>query len=171
MMAHHVGEPTGSRATSRRSTRSPIVGRDEELELLRAAIAAARLRQLQAVEIVAEPGIGKSRLVRELPDAGARLPAARRRGRPVRRHGPYSIWRDLLRPLAGITPDRSREEAGAQLSPWVQAVMPDLAPWLPLLAIPFDAERAARHPRWTRSTRLAAAIACTRPSRRSSSGC
>jgi tetratricopeptide (TPR) repeat protein len=45
----------------------------------------------------------------------------------------------LLRPLAGITPDRSRDEAGAQLSPWVQAVMPDLAPWLPLLAIPFDA--------------------------------
>ena len=41
--------------------------------------------------------------------------------------------------LAGITPDRSREEAGAQLAPLVQAVMPDLAPWLPLLAIPFDA--------------------------------
>src|SRR5205823_3177423 len=34
----------------------------------------------------------------------------------------------------------SREQAGAQLTPFVTGVMPDLAPWLPLLAIAFDAE-------------------------------
>src|SRR5262249_44374136 len=33
-----------------------------------------------------------------------------------------------------------RDEAGAQLVQFVNGVAPDLAPWLPLLAIPFDAE-------------------------------
>ena len=45
-----------------------------------------------------------------------------------------------MRQLAGITPESTREQAGAVLSPFVTGVMPDLAPWLPLLAIPFDAE-------------------------------
>jgi hypothetical protein len=46
----------------------------------------------------------------------------------------------LLRQLVGITPDRTRDEAGAQLGPFVTGMMPDLAPWLSLLAIPFGAE-------------------------------
>ena len=107
VMAHHVGEPTGRRDVAQVDT-IPIVGRDAELEILRAAIDAARMRQLQAVEIVAEPGMGKSRLVRELPDARARLPAAAARGRPVRRHrvvldlarAPASARRDHAGPLA-----------------------------------------------------------------------
>src|SRR5262249_40042365 len=39
----------------------------------------------------------------------------------------------------GITPEMSAAEAGEQLTPWVEAIMPDLAAWLPLLAIPFGA--------------------------------
>ena len=53
---------------------------------------------------------------------------------------PYFPFRKLLRPLAGITEAESAAEAGARLKPWVEAVMPDFAPWLPLLAAPFDAE-------------------------------
>ena len=37
-------------------------------------------------------------------------------------------------------PTAARAEAGAMLQPFVTGMMPDLAPWLPLLAIPFDAE-------------------------------
>ena len=55
-----------ARATRRRSTPTPIVGREPELELLRDAVNAARMRELRIVELVGEPGIGKSRLVREL---------------------------------------------------------------------------------------------------------
>ena len=73
------------------------------------------------------------------PDARTRLPAAACAVDPYDATDSYSIWRDLLRPLVGITPDRSREEAGAQLAPWVESVMPDLAPWLPLLALALDA--------------------------------
>ena len=53
---------------------------------------------------------------------------------------PYLPFRSLLRPLAGITDAESPVEAGARLKPWIEAVMPEFAPWLPLLAIPFDAE-------------------------------
>ena len=53
---------------------------------------------------------------------------------------PYFPFRSLLRPLAGITEAESAEEAGARLTPWVEAVMPEFVPLLPLLAIPFDAE-------------------------------
>src|SRR5919202_6948756 len=53
---------------------------------------------------------------------------------------PFFAFRSLLRPLAGITPEMSAREAGDLLVPWVIAVMPDLAPWLPLLAIPFYAD-------------------------------
>ena len=53
---------------------------------------------------------------------------------------PYLPFRSLLRPLAGITDAESAAEAGARLKPWIEAVMPEFAPWLPLLAIPFDAE-------------------------------
>ena len=52
---------------------------------------------------------------------------------------PYGALRGMLRQLVGVTGDRSREEAGGQLDPFVKGMMPDLAPWLPLLAIPFDA--------------------------------
>ena len=138
VMAHHVGEPTGRREVAQVDT-IPIVGRAPELELLRAAIDAARLRQLQAIEIVADPGMGKSRLVRELPTLALGFQQLRAAVDPYAATESYSIWRDLLRPLVGITPDQSREQAGEQLATWVQAVMPDLAPWVPLLALPFDA--------------------------------
>jgi tetratricopeptide (TPR) repeat protein len=137
--AHRVGEPVGSRDEPEVDT-TPIVGRERELEALRAAVDAARMRQLQVFELVGEPGIGKSRLVRELRTLALGFTQLTVAGEQYTSSTPFSAWRNALRQLAGITPDRSREEAGLQLFPWVAGVMPDLAPWLPLLAIPFDAE-------------------------------
>ncbi len=86
--------------------------------------------------------MGKSRLVRELPTLALGFQQLRAAVDPYAATESYSIWRDLLRPLVGITPERSREDAGEQLATWVQAVVPDLAPWVPLLALPFDATRS-----------------------------
>src|SRR5262249_30286363 len=47
------------------SDRSPFVGRGRELEVLAAAVARARDGSGQAIGIVGEPGIGKSRLLTE----------------------------------------------------------------------------------------------------------
>jgi class 3 adenylate cyclase/tetratricopeptide (TPR) repeat protein len=138
VMAHHVGEPAGRRETAQVDL-IPVFGRETELAALREAIDAARMRTFQVIELVAEPGMGKSRLVRELPTLALGFQHLSASTDPYATSVAYSIWPDLLRPLVGITPDRTREEAGVQLAAWVQSVTPDLTPWLPLLAIPFGA--------------------------------
>jgi class 3 adenylate cyclase/Tfp pilus assembly protein PilF len=137
--AYHVGPATGLREDEA-SAELPLVGRDAELVALGEALNAARLRQQQLVELVGEPGIGKSRLVEELKRQALGFTQLESRCDPYASARPYFALRALMRPLAGITPELDEEAAGAQLAPWVSAVMPDLAPWLPLLAIPFGAQ-------------------------------
>ncbi len=137
--AHHVGAAVGTRDEVEADA-TPIVGREPELELLRDAVNAARMRELRIVVLTGEPGIGKSRLVRELRTLALGFTQLTAAGEQYASSTPFFAWRNLLRQLAGITPDSSREQAGAQLTPFVTGVMPDLAPWLPLMAIPFDAE-------------------------------
>jgi predicted ATPase/class 3 adenylate cyclase len=139
VMAHHVGRATGMRDAAPADV-IPIVGRDEELTLLYGALDAARMRQFQLVELVGEPGMGKSRLVDEVRTQALGFAELNLAGEQYARAVPYGAWRNALRRLVGITPDRSREEAGAQLAPFVTGMMPDLALWMPLLANPFDAE-------------------------------
>jgi class 3 adenylate cyclase/tetratricopeptide (TPR) repeat protein len=137
--AYSVGAITGV-VEEEPAQELPIVGREHELEELRAAVEAARLRQGQVAELVGEPGIGKSRLVEELKTLAVGFTQLVTRCDQYAVSVPYFPFRSLLRPLAGITEAESAAEAGARLKPWVEAVMPDFAPWLPLLAAPFDAE-------------------------------
>jgi class 3 adenylate cyclase/tetratricopeptide (TPR) repeat protein len=117
----------------------PIVGRETELAVLRAAVEAVRLRESRAVEIVGEPGAGKSRLLDELTTIAVGFQFLRAQCEPYSAATPFAPFRTLLRPLIGVLPDESAEDAGNKLAGFTQAVMPDLAPWLPLLALPFDA--------------------------------
>ncbi len=107
---------------------------------LQAAVDAARMRQSTAVELVAEPGAGKTRLVEELVTIALGFQVLRVRCEPYAASTPFAPLRTLLRPLVGILPEESPQEAGTKLSAFVNGVMPDLAVWLPLLALPFDAE-------------------------------
>ena len=116
--AHHVGEPVGTRGGGRAEA-TPIVGRAQELELLQAAINAARMRQLQVVELIGEPGIGKSRLVHELRTLALGFTQLNAAAEQYASSTPFYAWRNLLRQLAGITPDGTRDQAGALLSPFV----------------------------------------------------
>jgi class 3 adenylate cyclase/tetratricopeptide (TPR) repeat protein len=137
--AYSVGAATGV-VEEEPAQELPLVGREQELTELRAAIEYARLRQGQVAELVGEPGIGKSRLIEELKTLAVGFTQLVTRCDQYAVSVPYFPFRSLLRPLAGITEDESAAEAGARLKPWVEAVMPDFAPWLPLLAAPFDAE-------------------------------
>ena len=137
--AYSVGAAAGVREeTALRPV--PLLGRERELDLVRDALNRASMRQTTVLEIVGEPGIGKSRLVEELRGLAVGFQQLSAQAQAYESSNPYFSFRSLLRPLAGITLDQSAAEAGARLAPWVQAVMPDLAPWLPLLGIPFDAE-------------------------------
>ncbi len=122
--------------------RLPLVGRVEELAALRELLDRARGRDSAVIELVGEPGIGKSRLVEELRSLAVGFTHLDARCEEYASSIPYFPARTLLRPLAGIVADDPPEVAGARLTAWVQAAMPDLAPWLPLLAVPFDAHVA-----------------------------
>ena len=132
--------PLQDAAASEQRAPLPLVGRDSEVALLRASIDAARLRQSRAIEIVGEPGIGKSRIVEELPALALGFQLLQVRCEEYAAATPFAPFRPLLRPLIGATLEETPEEAGAKLSAFVQSVMPDLAQWLPLLALPFDAD-------------------------------
>ena len=142
VMAHHVGRPTGLREAAP-GDEMPLVGRTDEVAVIGEALNAARLREFRLVEIVGEPGMGKSRLVAVTRTHAVGFAEVTLAGEQYARTVPYGAWRNALRQLVGITPERSREEAGVQLAPFVTATMPDLAPWLPLLSGPFDAEIAS----------------------------
>jgi class 3 adenylate cyclase/tetratricopeptide (TPR) repeat protein len=117
----------------------PLVGRDAELAVLREAVDAARLRQSRAIELVGEPGAGKSRILEELVTTVAGFQVLRGQCDAYSASTPFAPFGPILRPLVGALPEDTAEAAGAKLTTFVQSVMPDLAPWLPLLALPFHA--------------------------------
>jgi class 3 adenylate cyclase/tetratricopeptide (TPR) repeat protein len=135
--AYAVGAATGDRVSDERQL--PLVGRGDELVRLAAALDRARARQMQVIELVGEPGLGKSRLVEELKIAAAGFQILVVRGEEYAASEPYAALRPLLRPLAGIRAEDDADAAGAQLAAFAPAVVPDLAQWLPLLAIAFGA--------------------------------
>lgn len=138
--AHALGAPLGRRNAEEAAT-GALRGREVEVEALREALNRARGGSQQVVELIGPPGIGKSRLVAELRglavDHGFEVLHAATE--PYSTAEPYGVFRDLLRRVAGIPADRPRDEAGADLEAVVRDAVPELVPWLPLLAIPFDA--------------------------------
>ena len=130
-----VGASTGRH--TRTPARLPIAGRADELAVLDRALAAAARGEGGVVEIVGEPGTGKSRLVQELlPDdrIAVRLVA---RFTPADEGTPYGGLRQALWDLAGIAEDAEPAAAVERLVEWVVGLAPGVAPWLPLIAIPF----------------------------------
>jgi class 3 adenylate cyclase/tetratricopeptide (TPR) repeat protein len=134
--------------------RAPLVGRWHELNLLLDALARARAeRTTQLVTVVGVPGIGKSRLVRELLIAVEGQPefVSWRHGRclPYGDGVSFAALADMVRSEAGILVSDAADEATAKLREAVVAALPDEADaqWLerhlrPLLGL--EADRALR---------------------------
>ncbi|MCW2966080.1 MAG: tetratricopeptide repeat protein [Actinomycetia bacterium] len=120
--------------------RLALVDRQAELPKIVAAIDAARIRQSRAIELVGEPGIGKSRLIEELQSLAVGFQQLEARCEQYAAATPFAPLQPMLRPLVGILPDETPAVAGQKLTSFVATVMPDLAPWLPLIALPFDAD-------------------------------
>ncbi len=137
--AYSVGALLGIRE-EQPPERLPLIGREREVAALKEAVDAARQRQSRLIELVGEPGIGKTRLIDELTALSRGFTQLVARSEAYATAAPYFVFRPLLRQLAGILPSADRDEAGEQLSAWVQGVMPDQLPWLPLLGVVFDAE-------------------------------
>jgi class 3 adenylate cyclase/tetratricopeptide (TPR) repeat protein len=128
--------PGRHRAQELVERRWPLVGRGRELEILGGAAESARRGQGRVVELVGEPGIGKTRLLEELRAVAGDMRALHVTCEPFTAGTPYLLWRRLLRQLLGISADLGDPSVLARLRTFVAAAEPELAPWLPLLAIP-----------------------------------
>jgi len=102
------GRPMGPRA--------PLVGREEELELLENTFArTVRDRRAHLFTIFGEPGVGKSRLAREFIDGLERASVLSGRCLPYGEGVTYWPLAEMIKAAAGISDDDPLEEAFAKL--------------------------------------------------------
>jgi class 3 adenylate cyclase/tetratricopeptide (TPR) repeat protein len=108
-----------------------LVGRDQELTLLREILArAVREREAQLVTLVGVPGIGKSRLVYELFQTiaeGSFGLVFWRHGRSLPYGDGVTFWAlgEMVKAQAGILESDSSEQTGAKLREAVDRFVPD----------------------------------------------
>lgn len=132
-------------AEVRRPTRPldlPLVGRDAELARLDTLVDGLTEGAGVAVELLGDAGIGKSRLVREIAGDDRIVARVTVACQPYETHTAYAAARQLIRRVLGIPQDADRVTAGELLTHAVARVAPALAPWVPLIAAPADAQVA-----------------------------
>ena len=141
--AFTVGEAKGSRTTIA-ETGLPLLGRDVELAALMEAWESAQSGTGRVVELSAEPGMGKSRLLDEFLSRtdGARVIGAQ--CRLYQSATPYFPFRVLLRAAFGLE-GLGHAEAVEALSVLVGKKAPSLRPWLSLIATAMDIEAEPSH--------------------------
>jgi class 3 adenylate cyclase/tetratricopeptide (TPR) repeat protein len=152
--AFAVGDAVGTRGEAD-GDHVPFVGRRPELDRLCQAADGASAGSGRIVDIVGQPGLGKSRLVSE---AAARwtLRTFRLACEEYGRSTPYLPFRWLLRSVLGLDEEAAAPVVAARLRAAVADQTPELVPWLPLLgdvldvAVPATAEVEALEPRFLR---------------------
>jgi class 3 adenylate cyclase/tetratricopeptide (TPR) repeat protein len=121
-------------------TSAPLVGRERELKALTGALESLRAGSGSIVELVGEPGLGKSRLIEELRGRASDVRTLAFECDEYGSSTAYSVFRTVLRELLGVSAD---EDAGATeraLRATVASRAEHLLPWLPLLATPLGLE-------------------------------
>ncbi len=116
----------------------PLVGRDVELAALDAALAQVRRGTGVVVDLVGEPGIGKSRLVEELRRRSDGLRVLQATCEEYESSTPYHPVRALLHEVAALPADTAPEEVLDALTRHVEPADAELVPLLPLLGVPLD---------------------------------
>ena len=122
-----------------------FVGRTEELQRLTELLDTARNGAGAVVDLIGEPGIGKTRLMSELIHRNDDVTVLRASGGLYSRATPYFAASNMLRQHAGIDRSAGGAVAGRLLSGWVLKHAPEAAEWLPLLGIAFAADVPMTH--------------------------
>lgn len=134
------GDALDNLGTASRSVHISFVGRQAELAALTELVDEARAGNGHIVDVVGEPGIGKTRMVDHLLTQQQGLTVLRAKGGLYSRSSPYFAASNMLRELFEIDRSASPATAGRQMALAVLEVASDLEPWVPLLAIAFGAE-------------------------------
>ncbi|TML03781.1 MAG: hypothetical protein E6G36_08310, partial [Actinobacteria bacterium] len=116
-------------------TRTPLVGRERELEQLIVALARARQQRApELVTLIGVPGIGKSRLVGELFQSieGSGVLTYWRQGRSLPYGAGVSYWAlaEMVKAQAGILETDSDDEVEAKLARAVEQLIDEDAAWV-----------------------------------------
>ena len=128
-------EPGRRRKRSCRSSIASASGRCSA-----ASVAPVRMGFGTLVELVGEPGIGKSRLAEELRENCADMRQISLRCEQYEASTPYYPFRPFLRSLLDVELNGGGEHNRAVLSERLAAIDEELVPWTPLLAAPLDVE-------------------------------
>ncbi|HEY6788369.1 MAG TPA: AAA family ATPase, partial [Trebonia sp.] len=124
LAAAPLGEPLASAGQLRLRTRGPLVGRAAELAVLDAALKHALGGHGSVVVLRGDPGLGKTRLVRECRDRFMAWVGARDGRLPLWLEGraasytsatPYGLYQQLLAGWIGVAPDQPRLAVRAAL--------------------------------------------------------
>ncbi|GIU89335.1 MAG: hypothetical protein KatS3mg010_0434 [Acidimicrobiia bacterium] len=152
--AFAVGGETGTNASTLRDDLE-FLGRDAELERLRAAMLGDDPDNDRVVTVVGDPGIGKTRLVQEAIARLRDVAVLEIRAEPYAMATPYRALRDPVRSLLGVSRAGNDEMARATTAA-LERVAPHLVEFAPLLGdvvqvdIPSTLDVEAIDPRFRR---------------------
>jgi class 3 adenylate cyclase/tetratricopeptide (TPR) repeat protein len=118
----------------------PFVDRERERAVLAASVAPVRMGFGTLVELVGDPGIGKSRLADELRENCADMQFVTMRCEQYESSTPYYPFRPFLRSLLDVELNGGGEHNRAVLSERLGTLDGELVPWAPLLAAPLDVD-------------------------------
>jgi predicted ATPase/class 3 adenylate cyclase len=118
----------------------PFVDRERERAVLAASVAPVRMGFGTMVELVGEPGIGKSRLAQELRENCIDMRQVSGRCDQYEASTPYYPFRPFLRSLLDVELNGGGQHNKAVLAARLEEVDGELVPWAPLLAAPLDVE-------------------------------
>ena len=108
--------------------------------MLSASVAPVRMGFGTLVELIGEPGIGKSRLAEELRTHCADMELVTLRCEQYESSTPYHVFRSFFRSLLDVPLTDAGAANRAALGERLRAVDEKLVPWAPLLGAPLDAE-------------------------------
>jgi class 3 adenylate cyclase/tetratricopeptide (TPR) repeat protein len=141
--AWSIGAAKGSRTRQPTLAKLPLTGRNAELGVIRKAYASARGGAGRLIDVTADAGLGKTRLLEALRDAAAGFTKLRGSCEAYTTSTPYALWTELLREFMQCSRDDDDDVVVARLTQAIATKIPDLAPWLPLVAIAFGIELPA----------------------------